>query len=123
MGMSAEATSVMAGCPFLGGGAVVGRLRKGAIRAGDVYTLESWQDRVVIVEGKGSRLARPRVDALGASGARVEAERLYTIATTAEVASSSAAASLGKVESSRESVLVRDATIAYLRENGFDRQG
>ncbi len=104
-------------------GAVVGGLRPGTIRTGDIYTLESWQDRVVVVEVRGSRLAQPLLQALDESGSRVDPRRRYAIATTAEVASESASDQLGAVESSRSDVLLRDATIAFLRKNGFGEPG
>jgi len=100
-------------------GAVVGRLRKGPIRAGDVYTLESWQDRITVVEVRGSRLARGRVEELRAGGQVPDAARLYRIATTSDVVSEGAAEQLGWVESSRSGGLLRDATIEYLRERVY----
>ena len=98
---------------------VVGRLRKGAIRTGDIYNLESWQDHVMVVQIKGSNLAGPLLAALRTGGAQVGPERVYTVAATGEVVSESAAEKLGKIESSRRGPLLRDATIAYLRRQGF----
>lgn len=95
-------------------GAVVGRLRRGTIRTGDIYTLESWQDAITVVEVKGMSLAPPLAERLRAGGARIEPERRYTVATTA-----AAAERVGESEQRREGVLVREATIAYLREHGF----
>jgi len=100
-------------------GEVVGRLRRGTIRAGDIYTLESWQDHVMVVEVKGSKLAAALVEPLHAEGTPLDPDRRYTIATTGEVVSAMAAEKLGRIESSRRGALVREATIAYLREHGF----
>ena len=36
---------------------VVGRLRPGPIRSGDIYTLESWQENAEVVEVRGSKLS------------------------------------------------------------------
>lgn len=98
--------------------AVVGRLRKGTIRTGDVYTLESWQGEYVVVEVRGSRLAPALAEALRASGKELEPERKYTIAM-AGVENEQVPRRLGWVEASRPGTLVRDAAIAYLREHGF----
>jgi hypothetical protein len=96
---------------------VVGRLRRGTIRTGDIYTLESWQDHVVVVEVRGARLAREQTERMLADGARVDPARLYSVATTGAFASESAER-LGSAESRRGGELLRDATIAYLREHG-----
>jgi len=99
-------------------GAVAGRLRRGSIRAGDVYTLESWQDEVEVVEVVGANLAPTLVEGLRAGGASVDPSRRYRVATAAEVASD-AAGRLGRVESRKRAGLVRDAAVAYLRKHGF----
>ena len=98
--------------------AVVGRLRKGSIRTGDIYTLESWQDSVVVTEIEGAYLAPALAAALRAGGSGIDPPRRYTVATTAEVASESPEV-LGRIESSRRGALLRDVTIDYLREVGF----
>src|SRR5262249_16487413 len=36
---------------------VAGRLHPGVVRSGDIYTLESWQERVQVVEIRGSNLS------------------------------------------------------------------
>jgi hypothetical protein len=94
--------------------AVAGRLRRGTIRAGDIYALESWQDEVVVSEIRGANLARGLVDRLREAGTPVEPARHYTVATTSDAPGEE----LGKRESSRRGELLREVTIAYLREHG-----
>ena len=102
---------------------VAGRLRKGSIRAGDIYALESWQDSVAAVEIKGSNLSATLLEELRNRGAELNPRGVYTVATTAYVAGELAAEKLGRVESSQRRGLVRDATIAYLRKRGFSAVG
>jgi hypothetical protein len=102
---------------------VAGRLRKGSIRAGDIYTLESWQDSVAHVEIKGSNLSAAFVAELRGKGIDPDPRRVYTIATTGYVANEAAAEKLGKVESLQKSTTVRDVAIAYLKKRGFSAAG
>jgi len=92
---------------------VAGSLRKGTIRTGDVYTLESWQDHAVVVEVRGRVLAPALVAALRAEGRSVEPERRYTVATPED------GAQVGRSESSRRAGFVRELTVDYLRAHGF----
>jgi hypothetical protein len=91
--------------------AVVGRLRAGPIRQGDIYNLESWQDSISVFEVKGSSFRPPFVAELRA---RYEIDpdprKVYTIATPGD------GEWLGEMEASRESVMLRDATIAHLKK-------
>jgi hypothetical protein len=102
---------------------VAGRLRKGPIRSGDIYTLESWQDSVTRVEIKGANLSATLVEELRNRGVEPDPRRVYTIDTTGYVAGELAAEKLGRVESSQKGGLVRDAAIAYLRKRGFSVAG
>ncbi len=77
--------------------AVVGRLRAGSIRSGDIYNLESWQDSIVV-------------------GELEESGRTRTVATTKGLAKN---ARFAKLKERREDVLLRDATIAHLKKRGF----
>ncbi len=77
--------------------AVVGRLRAGLIRSGDIYNLESWQDTIVV-------------------GELAESGRTRTIATTKAYANDERFA---KLAGRREEILLRDATIGYLKKRGF----
>jgi len=102
---------------------VAGRLRKGPIRTGDIYALESWQDSVAVVEIKGSNLSATLVEELRNRRAELNPRHVYTVATSGYVASELAAEKLGRVESNQKSGLVRDAAIAYLRKRGFSSFG
>jgi hypothetical protein len=86
---------------------VVGRLRKGTIRAGDIYNLESWQERIAVVEVKGSALPKSPDFA-------PDPKRTYTVATTGFGADA-----LKSVFGGERTVMLRDATIEYLRTHGF----
>jgi hypothetical protein len=75
---------------------VVGRLRAGSIRTGDIYNLESWQDSVAVAEVRGSELpAELRTDR--------DPARTYSLATTRDT----------------DGTMLRDVTIAYLKKHGF----
>ncbi|HEX4804091.1 MAG TPA: DUF3500 domain-containing protein [Myxococcaceae bacterium] len=102
---------------------VAGRLRKGPIRSGDIYTLESWQDFVAHLEIKGSNLSTTLVQELRSRGTEPDPRRTYTIATTGYVAGELATEKLGTVVSRQKSGLVRDVAIAYLRKHGFSAAG
>lgn len=93
---------------------VVGRLREGIIRAGDIFNLESWQDRVTVVELDGSRIQGPLLEHLRSAGTDPQTGRIYSVATTSDVAGE--LASFGPFGSPREGILLRDATIAYLKK-------
>ena len=43
--------------PYYPEDSVAGRLRPGAIRSGDIYSLESWQEAVEVVDVHGSNLS------------------------------------------------------------------
>jgi hypothetical protein len=101
---------------------VAGRLRKGPIRTGDIYALESWQDSLTLVEIKGSNLSATLVQELRNRWVEPDPRRVYTVATTGYVAGG-LAEKLGRVESSQKSGLVRDVAIAYLRKRGFSAAG
>jgi hypothetical protein len=102
---------------------VAGRLRKGLIRAGDIYSLESWQDSVTQVELKGSNMSAAFVEELRGRGVDPDPRRVYTIATTGYIANKAAAERLGRVESRQQGGMVRDVTIAYLKKRGFSDAG
>ena len=71
------------------------------------------------VEIQGSRLAPPRVEELRRAGTPPEPTRVYAVAATQEVVNSAADAQLGRIDSRREDVLLREATVAFLRARGF----
>ena len=88
---------------------VVGRLRKGLIRTGDIYNLESWQEVVTVSEVKGSRIPGPLLEQLRALGVDPRPGRAYTVALS------------GSRAPSEQPVLrLRDAAIAYLKKQWGD---
>jgi hypothetical protein len=97
---------------------VVGRLRAGAIRSGDVYTLESWQDSALVVSIRGSQLSAGLRSALDAGGAQLEPEKDYAVATT-RYAAGNLANRLGSIGERRPVGSMRDLAVAHLRSHGF----
>jgi len=97
---------------------VVGRLRAGPIRSGDVYVLESWQERAMAVEIRGARLGPALRTQLAQDGQPLEPQRTYTVATT-EWAADDGAPDLGPIEGRRRLGLLRELTVAHLRAHGF----
>lgn len=102
---------------------VAGRLRAGVVRTGDLYTLESWRDRVAVVLVKGADLAEPMRRALRARGALVQHGSSYRIATVRYVADELADEVLGDVASDETGAMLRDVAIAHLTEHGFPTHG
>jgi hypothetical protein len=99
--------------------AVAGRLRKGTLRTGDIYALESWQDHVVEVEVKGENLGPRILEELDARGLGLDPRRVYSVATTGFVVEER----LGKVESRRKRGMLRDVTIDHLKRRGVSALG
>jgi hypothetical protein len=100
---------------------VAGRLREGTIRTGDIYSLESWRDRVVSLEIRGEGMADPLRAAFAARGDRVEAASTYRVASTDYVADDLAETMLGRAASSEPGRPLRAATIDWIRANGLAR--
>jgi len=98
---------------------VAGRLRAGTIRTGDLYNLESWRERVSLVEVKGSGLSAGLVAALQARGDALQSRNTYRIATTSYVAEKLAGEWLGAVSSESTGAMLRDVAIAHLQAHGF----
>jgi hypothetical protein len=99
-------------------GSVAGRLRRGPIRSGDIYSLESWQENVEVVQVRGSNLAPAMQAALREQSIALDTTKTYSIATTA-YAAAELSNRLGRIESRREGPMLRDLTVAYLRSHGF----
>ncbi len=98
---------------------VAGRLRAGTIRTGDLYNLESWRERVSLVEVKGADLSAVLVKALQARGEAVQARSTYRIATTGYVTENRADEVLGSVASETTGSMLRDVAISHLTAEGF----
>jgi hypothetical protein len=103
-------------------GSVAGRLRPGTIRSGDIYSLESWQENVEVVEVRGSNLSAALLAALREQGVELHSEKTYTVATTAYVAREDQE-KLGRIDARRPGLMLRDMTVAYLRSHGFPAKG
>ncbi len=101
------------------GESVAGRLRAGTIRTGDLYNLESWRERVTVVEIKGDDLSPTLMKALRSRGDALQARASYRVATTSYVAGNLAEESLGATQSERTGAMLRDVAIDHLMEHGF----
>jgi hypothetical protein len=97
---------------------VAGRLRPGVVRSGDIYSLESWQEGVDVVEIRGSELSSALRNALKERRLDPHPDKRYTVATTAYVAREDQK-KIGNVTSRRSGPMLRDLTIQYLRSHGF----
>jgi hypothetical protein len=102
---------------------VAGRLRPGVIRSGDIYSLESWQESVVVVDVHGSHLSPPMLaEARVAREGEPDRSRTYSIATTGYGASS-LRDRVGRFERRRPGPMLRDLTVEYLKQHGFAPAG
>ena len=97
---------------------VAGRLRPGLIRSGDIYSLESWQESVEVVEVRGSNLSTVLLAALRERGIASNPAKTYSVVTTTFVASEPSGI-LGRIDSRRPGPMLRDLTADYLRAYGF----
>ena len=97
---------------------VAGRLRPGLIRSGDIYSLESWQESVQVVDVRGSNLSTALSKALRDRGITVNREKPYSIATTGYAATEESE-KLGRIDARRKGIMLRDLTVNYLRSHGF----
>ena len=102
---------------------VVGRLRTGEIRSGDVYNLESWQDHIAVVDVEAGSLRADVLAALEKRGIDPDPTRDRTVATSGYVADELASERLGRIVAVSRGVTLRDATVAYLRQHGFGERG
>jgi hypothetical protein len=99
---------------------VAGRLRPGLIRSGDIYSLESWQESVELVEVRGLNLSATLLAGLRERGIVPDTAKNYTIATTTYVASHPEE-KLGRIDSRRAGPMLREVTVGYLRSHGFPK--
>jgi hypothetical protein len=100
---------------------VVGRLRPGSIRTGDIYNLESWQESLATTEIRGGDVRGELLQQLRRTGS-TDPDRMYSVVTTNYAARERSSELLGKVGSWQRGILIRDATIAYLKDHGFRSQ-
>src|SRR4029453_5254411 len=102
---------------------VAGRLRPGAIRSGDIYTLESWQEAVEVVDVHGSRLSATALAEISPARHEPDSAKTYSIATTTNGAGELKRKG-AQIEGGRHGPMLRDLTVAYLKRYGFgDLQG
>ncbi len=97
---------------------VAGRLHPGTIRSGDIYSLESWQERIEVVEVRGSNLSAESAARLKEQNLVPHPDKVYKIATTAYVAND-LKEKLGRIDTRRDGGMLRDVTADYLRLHGF----
>jgi Protein of unknown function (DUF3500)/5'-nucleotidase, C-terminal domain len=115
---SAMRSETKADLAYYDEGSVAGRLRKGMIRSGDIYSLESWQERVAVVDVKGANLSAPLLAQLRDRRVEVDANKIYKVATTSYIAADDSA-KVGRIDSKQQAAMLRDVTVAYLRSHGF----
>lgn len=116
---TAMCTHAEADVAYMPSGSVVGRLRAGAVRMGDIWAAESWIDEIVLIEARGADLSSEIVQRLRARGKSVQAGATYRIATTGHVAHGENSALLGQVREPRSLGLLRDAVCMHARRHGF----
>ena len=100
-------------------GSVVGRLRAGTVRTGDIWVAESWVDDLAVVEAKGADLAPALERALRARGVAPQSASTYRIATTGYVAAQEARVHLGRIGRPRLLGLLRDALARHAKTHSF----
>jgi len=116
---SALRTETGADLSYYNESSVAGRLRPGLIRSGDIYSLESWQERAEVVEVRGSNLSAALQSSLRERGIAPDLGKIYSVATTKYVVDE-LRQKLGRIESRRPGAMLRDVTVAYLRSHGFE---
>jgi hypothetical protein len=98
---------------------VAGKLRPGMVRAGDIYSLESWQESAAVVTVRGSNLGPPMVAALRERRIEIQLDKMYAIAAPSFIADEKSD-KIGRAESYLRGPMIRDVTVAYLRSHGFE---
>jgi hypothetical protein len=104
-------------------GSVAGSLRAGPVRAGDIWALETYEERVCRLEIPGRLLAGPLRARLTARGEPVDLDRRYVISTTGFVADEFADEVLGQIASRESGPHLRELTVEHLRRAGFPTTG
>jgi len=99
-------------------GSVAGRLRPGPSRSGDLYTLESWQERVQVGEIHGSLLDDTTFARMANPDLTLDRSRTYSMATS-EWGADTLREQGRRVESLNARGMLRDLTIAHVKRRGF----
>jgi hypothetical protein len=96
---------------------VAGRLRPGTIRSGDIYTLESWQEGVVVAAVHGSVFAGT---SLAGSEERqpIDRSKIYTVSST-RWGIDRLRKQAGRLESETTHGLLRDLAVRYVKKHGL----
>jgi len=100
--------------------AVVGRVRAGAVHAGDLWVAESWVNDLVAVEVLGADLAPELAAALRSRGTVPQAASRYRVATIDYVAREESHL-IGRHGGVRRLGPLREALVAHVRAHGFHR--
>lgn len=98
---------------------VVGRLRAGQLRSGDIYNAESWQNELVVLSVRGSELAGELRGELEATGSSIDPDRRYRVATTDHVAENRLLEGIGDGEHVASLGPLRDHLVSHLTAAGF----
>jgi hypothetical protein len=98
---------------------VVGRIRPGSVRTGDLYNAESWENRVVTVTFAGNELHGEFRKQLDGEGIQLNANQQYSVATTDYVANDLLEMTFGEAKIASEGGLLRDQLINHIRNNGL----
>jgi len=101
-------------------GAVAGRLHPGLVRSGDIYSLESWQERAEVVGVKGSDLSAALLATFHDQKIVVNSEKTYKVATT-EYLADNPSEKIGRISGRRRGEMLRDLTVSYLKSHGFQQ--
>lgn len=97
----------------------VGRLRPGVVRAGDVYTAESWENGVVELSIRGADITGKLAKQASERGYRLDPNRIYRVATVDYVADELLESAIGPATRVREWGLLRDLVIDHVKAEGF----
>ncbi|HTC53575.1 MAG TPA: hypothetical protein VK700_16690 [Steroidobacteraceae bacterium] len=98
---------------------VVGRLRAGTIRTGDIWAAENWVDDLILCEVRGADIAASLGDLMRSRGNSPRPHSTYRIATTGDVAANAAESRIGRIANSRNCGLLREALASQARLQGF----
>ena len=101
---------------------MAGRLRPGSIRSRDIYSLESWQETVEVVDVHGANLSTTMIAKLPSPERGPDRAKRYAIATTS-YAARERRDQLGRIEAARPGSMLRDLTVGYLKRHGFAHFG